>query len=600
MKQGFAANLRCVMGYDRTVARLIAAWCSFAALTLMLGFGFDELEYAQGIGFGRIALTVALFFVAYTLIALPIPELPTDSWFLFAAATVCVCRWLLEFEGGENEFLFVLAVTVAYCLFLVWCYRANADLLRRFDLNRRTVMGIALLLGTASCAMIAAITCLRYKTFSSPNFDFGLFCNMFHNMKETGLPMITSERDRLLSHFAVHISPVYYLLLPFYCLFPSPMTLQIGQAVALALGVIPVVLLAQHHRLSGKLTLLVAALYAFYPALSAGCFYDLHENCFLPLFLLLTFLFYEKKKYIPMYISALFVLSVKEDAAIYLLFFALFVLLSERKPLHGALLAAMSVGYFALCAYWLQAHGEGMMINRFNNLIYDQGDGLLGAIKTALVNPGYLLTQLFTTGADTWEKIVYVLQMLLPLGLLPFCSKKPSRWLLVAPLLINLLTYYVYQYDLGFQYHFGITAFLFYATIKNLPELSLPTRETLLSVAAAACCCIYLFSVVPFFNSYRTRWQSGKDTYAKMEAALDTIPEDASVCVSTFLLAHIADRDEVYEVKYHDYKPDVDYVVLDMRYKASYEDALDAYLAHGYTVTAVHDNLITVMGKPTS
>ena len=74
MKQGFAANLRRVMGYDRTVARLIAAWCSFAALTLMLGFGFDELEYAQDVGFGQLALGVALFFVAYTLIALPIPE----------------------------------------------------------------------------------------------------------------------------------------------------------------------------------------------------------------------------------------------------------------------------------------------------------------------------------------------------------------------------------------------------------------------------------------------------------------------------------------------------------------------------------------------
>ena len=39
----------------------------------------------------------------------------------------------------------------------------------------------------------------------------------------TGLPDVSCERDVLMSHFAVHISPIYYLLLPFYALFPSPL-----------------------------------------------------------------------------------------------------------------------------------------------------------------------------------------------------------------------------------------------------------------------------------------------------------------------------------------------------------------------------------------
>ena len=88
--------------------------------------------------------------------------------------------------------------------------------------------------GIISAAVIAYITCLRYKTYSAPNYDFGIFCQMFHYMKTTGLPMVTCERNELLSHFAVHISPIYYILLPFYYIFPSPLTLQIGQAVVLA------------------------------------------------------------------------------------------------------------------------------------------------------------------------------------------------------------------------------------------------------------------------------------------------------------------------------------------------------------------------------
>ena len=90
-----------------------------------------------------------------------------------------------------------------------------------------------------------------------------------------------------------------------------------------------------------------------------------------------------------MYLSALGVLAVKEDAAVYLLLFALFVFVSERNFLHGGILAALSVGYFGVCGYVLEKHGLGMMVNRFDNLIYHGEDGLLGAVKTALINPGF-------------------------------------------------------------------------------------------------------------------------------------------------------------------------------------------------------------------
>ena len=108
--------------------------------------------------------------------------------------------------------------------------------LQKWQPGTRTLAIFTAVCAVTACTVISVIGCLRYKTFSTPNYDFGLFCNMFHNMKETGLPLVTSERDRLLSHFAVHISPIYYLLLPFYWIFPSPLTLQIGQAVALMLG----------------------------------------------------------------------------------------------------------------------------------------------------------------------------------------------------------------------------------------------------------------------------------------------------------------------------------------------------------------------------
>ena len=616
--------LRAAFEREKVICRLIAAWCTFAAITLLTAEGkFFELSFAQNTSTVSLLLIVGLFFIIYSAVAALLGKYQTDTWFLLAAATVCVIRWLSDFEsdGSKNNFLFLLAVIVAYCLFLYYFIMRNTEFLDRLQPNRKVVTVFAAVCGLIGGIVIAVITCLRYKTFSSPNFDFGLFCQMFHSMKTKGLPMITCERNVYLSHFVVHISPIYYLLLPFYFIFPSPMTLQIAQAVVLASGVIPVLLLCRHYKVTGKTTMLLCMMWAFYPALSAGCFYDIHENCFLAPLLLWLFYFFEKDKPIPMYIFAVLTLMVKEDAAIYVILFALYVLLARKKYLHGTILAAGSLAWFLIAmailtktaAYYAQYYQElglhanpaiaGPMVNRFNNIIYDAEDGLGGAVHTALTNPGYLLTQLFTINQNYWktatnaqfEKLVYFFQMFLPLGMLPFCTKKPSRWLLITPVLMNLLTYYQYQYNIGFQYQFGITAFLFYVTIQNVPELAVPTRRNLVSFGAAACLCMYIVTVLPRLGQYTARWRDGKDTYTKMTEILDTLPDDASLNVSTYLVAYCSDHDVLYEINYHGDQPDVDFVVFDARY--NYKEHYDAYIKQGYTVYAEYDKLIVILQK---
>ena len=542
---------------NRLFCRLVAAWCCVSAYRLFGNREFAQLAWGQDASLQGMLFWIAVLFAAFSVVALVLRRwrLQTDSWFLIGGATACVGVWLANAPTGENQYgiLFLLAVALVYCLFLLYTLRENRQLLNRICLPRKWAVCVALLAAVGSCAVISTITVLRYRTFSSPNFDFGLFVNMFCNMKRTGLPLCTSERDRLLSHFAVHISPVWYLLYPAWCLFPTPETLQIGQAVVLMLGIIPVLLLCRHFRLSGKVTAVVGLLYAFYPAISTGCFYDIHENCFLTL--------------------------------------------GRRKYAQGIGLAVLAGGYFALSAYLLKKYGLGMMVSRFDNLIYNREDGLLGAVKTALLNPGYLLTQLFTTSKSSWEKVTYFLQLFLPLGMLPFCVKKTSRWLLLAPVLINFLTYYQYQYNIGFQYHFGIAAFLFYALILNLPDLGgAGVKRTLLGIACACTLCFYLYSVTPVFSNYRTRWVRDKETFAKMEEILDTVPDDASVCCATFLLAHLADRAEIYELAYHNNEPDVDYVVIDARY-SNWEKYQRAYLAQGYETEANYPGLIVILRK---
>ena len=330
---------------NRVICRLVAAWSWFAAFLLIGGGDFKELAFGQEHGFFLVGLWTLGGFLTLSVFAFAGAPFQTDSWFLLGGATVCVWLWLAQAPSEDGKYLFWLAVTAVYILFWLYFIHENGELFDRVNPGRKTVVVLGVAAALISCIVISVITCLRYKTFSSPNYDFGLFVNMFHNMRESGLPMVTSERDRLLSHFAVHISPIYYLLLPFYWLFPSPLTLQIGQAAALMLGIIPVLLLAKHYRLSGRATAAVSVLYAFYPALSTGCFYDIHENCFLPLFLLLTFWFFESRHPVLMYLSAVCVLAVKEDAAVYVM------LLLCISFSHGG------AGCMASCWGFLQAAG---------------------------------------------------------------------------------------------------------------------------------------------------------------------------------------------------------------------------------------------------
>ncbi|MBQ9150753.1 MAG: DUF2079 domain-containing protein [Clostridia bacterium] len=645
-KTEILSRLKAAFNREKTICRVIAAWCLYAMLNLLTADGnFYELSFAQETSTGAMILWIFLFFCVMTAVSALLPRLETDSWFLLLGATVCVVRWLSVFENtitykvsvgsgtmtmNSDGTLFLLAVIAAYTLFLFYFLQKNDLLIDKLKIHSKAVWIVTAVLGLAGGTVIAVATCLRYLTFSSPNFDFGLFVNMFHNMKETGLPLISSERDVLLSHFAVHLSPICYVLLPFYAIFSSPLTLQIAQAVLVASGIIPAVLLARHLKLSGRTQIAVALIYAFYPATAMGCFYDFHENCFLLPLLLWMFYFFEREKYIPMYIFAFLTLMVKEDAAIYVILFAVYVIISRKKYIHGAILALGAAAYFVgaliflneTSAYWAEFYAgdtprpsiAGPMINRFDNLIYDKEEGLLSAVMTALKNPGYLLEQLFSTQKNSldsffterspWAKVVYLLQMLLPVGMIPFCTKKQSRWLLIAPILLNVLTTYKYQYSINFQYHFGITAFLMYAMILNLPDLQPVPRRRLLAFGAAACCCMYIFIVLPKHNSYVKLWDANQEKYQSIEAILDTLPEDASLCVPGSYLAHVADRREVYDHSYHvmsDDKShlkddDVDYAVLrigtDDKYRAVFE-------AHGYTVWAEYEGHV-ILQKPTA
>ncbi|MBE6573325.1 MAG: DUF2079 domain-containing protein [Ruminococcaceae bacterium] len=596
---------------EKLVCRLIASWFALTFIRSFEGDHFD-LTFGQSATLGYIALLALLFFAVFSIVDYFFADFEVDPLFLLIFSTLCFIKWLIDIDVQYvDAFLYSMAVIAVYLIIVFYVFHKEKSLISKIRIGNKTVLILAAIFGTAAAVVISVIGCLRVFTYSAPNFDFGLFVNMFHNMRESGLPMSTSERDVLLSHFAVHISPIYYLILPFYYIIPSPNTLQIAQAVILVSGVIPLILICRSYKLSNKSSIVLAFIYCLYPAMSGGCFYDIHENCFLLPLLLWVFCFFEREKWVFVYIFSFLTLMVKEDAAIYIMVFALFVIMSRKKHIHGFILLIASAAYFFLALHLLDKMGEyyaayyadatpnpaikGAMVNRFDNLILEEDDGIIGVIKTVIKNPGYVFTQLFETSDSTYFKLRYIVQMLLPLGFIPFVTKKVSRYILILPILINLLTDYVYQYNIGFQYHFGITAFLFYLTVMNLSEMRRPSRQTMLIIGAVSCCCLYITLVAPMISRYSDMYSENKDSYKSMSKVLEEIPEEASVSCSTMLAARLSDRDEIYQIEYHGNETDVDYVVFDKRYKVDY-NIVYAYKKEGYSVIK-ETNELMIMEK---
>ena len=302
-------------------------------------------------------------------------------------------------------------------------------------------------------AFISICMVFRYLSFGSPNFDMGLFSQMFHYMKTTGRMLNTSERDHLMSHMCVHISPMFYTILPFYMLVSSPVTLEVMQAVVIAIAVIPLCRLAEYKGMSRRAALIICIIYCFYPVISGGCFYDIHENMFLPV-LIFTFLLYmEKDNMTGILISAILICLVKEDAPVFLMFIALYMIIGKRMYKKGFIILILSIVYFVIACKIIEIIGTGIISDRFNNMIAEGNGNITGIIKTVINNPAYIITQIMDK-----SKIAYILKTLGVLLFIPLCTRKWSRFILLGPyIMFNLMSDYEYFHSIYFhlvQVHF--------------------------------------------------------------------------------------------------------------------------------------------------
>ena len=503
----------------------------------------------------------------------------------------------------------ILALIVSAVLILLFVQLPVKDFLEK---HKKIVWWVVLSLSIVYVFYLCVVVYYKVKTIEVSTFDIGIFSQMFERMNTDWTPITTLERDRVLSHFAVHVSPIFYVMLPVYKLFPYVETLDILQVLVAFSAIIPLRLLLTKLKLSQLTNILTVAWFVLFPVITTAGGTHLHENCFLTALIFWLFYFIVSERKLGIIGSTLLLLLVKEDAFIYVISIGSYFLLQKRFTLSKTTKVRillvdiiLPLVYFMFAMYLLSAYGEGGMVSRFDTYLQNGESGLFMVLKNLLTHPEYAISTIFTA-----RRLGYLFLMLAPLCFLPLVQRSWENYLLALPLVvINLLPNWLYQYDIGFQYSYGSAALLFLMAILSLEELYLhkilQEKFVVLTVAIGIVVSgILLHQLTDKWSFNIGYYHQNKQHFDDIRSTLESLPAESSVVAEHPYTSVLKKHQKLYDIFYHNgQKVDssIDFVVIPRKSKDTselYVELIKQYENLGYKESKYSSNEIFILEKP--
>ncbi len=520
-----------------------------------VGYSFVVLSSRITESFLKFFLAIALLSVIFWFLFCAVLERKADlARFLVGATFLTAILYIVT----APERILLCAVLSGFCLVpLRYFYSAYPDecILPAIPEKVRRYL-VILSFG----ALVGGIAILRHLVYQSGGFDLGIFDQILHNISSWRPPIYTLTGTAVNHMTRVHFSPVLYLLVPFYKVFPSPITLLLSQVVLVALAVIPLRRLSERCGLDALTANSLITVFLFFPGILGGLFYDFHEVAFYPLLLFTLLLSIEKENLIGFWTAFILTLFVKEDSAIYLVSIGLFELLrKDRRGWQGGALIIGSVIYFAVISNFVL--DTNAFEYRYENLIADGSKSFYAElIKIFFTQPLYLLSEILTE-----EKITFLLVTFLPLAFIPLTGlvSLPDAALFLPLLAINLIPNWEAQYSIQYQYSFGSAPLYLFLMIRFLAGPIAPNWKktcSTLAVFATLIVSISFFSgTSQMIHDFVNRDDNDIEVIRRMAAQ---IPADAELSVSDHFYPHFSQREQIYM---ENFRSNAEYLFIDLR-----------------------------------
>ncbi len=359
----------------------------------------------------------------------------------------------------------------------------------------------------------------------------------------------TSLDGEQISRLAAHVDPVLVLFAPLWWIWPSPDLLVTVQAVAIALGAVPVFRLACRTLASQRAALYLALAYLLYPAtqwLTLNEFHPVALSC--PLLLLAIDLLDEDRLVAATPVLVLAALT-KEEVGLVVAGLGVWYALARRRRTMGVWLAAAGIAWSAVAVWWIIPHfnhGESSFFGRYDGVGGSPG----GIVRTAIHDPLQLARVAFDHGG-----VHYLLDLLLPLAAMSLLA--PALLVAALPeLALNLLSSASTQSSIHFHYTAAEIPVLVAAAVYGVSRI--PARATtvagaILVVALAGnwrLGAIPLWREVPGGEKLQSRDHVVTAHDRVAARALRLIPDGAVVSASNSLGAHLSARRRILSFPY--------------------------------------------------
>jgi uncharacterized membrane protein len=401
----------------------------------------------------------------------------------------------------------------------------------------------------AFAAAFGSLAVLRHRAFESGRFDLGNMVQAVWSTAE-GRPLeVTNLQGEQVTRLASHVDPLLAAFAPLWLVWPSPSLLLVAQAVAVALGAVPVYWLARKHLRSEFAAVAFAFAYLLYPPVQWLTLDDFHAVALACPLLLFAFWYLDEDRLSAFAAFAVPAALAKEEIGFVIAAMGVWYAISRRRLRTGAALAALGTAWSVVAiGVVIPAAGEGD--SDFYGRYEDVGGSPTGVLETAVTDPGRILSTAFDE-----RGVGYLAELLLPLA--GFWLLAPAALLVAAPeLAVNLLSSTRTQTSIHFHYTAGLVPGLVAASVLGAARVASkrPSLATPLGAVAVAAALVanYRLGAVPLWQQVPGGETLQADSYELTEhdrvatRALRVIPADEPVSATNTLGAHLSERRRVF------------------------------------------------------
>jgi len=296
---------------------------------------------------------------------------------------------------------------------------------------------------------MASLAVLQHRAFETGRFDVGNLTQAVWSTAHGRFLEVTDLQGDQISRLGSHFDPLVALLAPLWLLWPSPEMLLVVQAVCVALGAVPVYLLARKHLGSEGSGLAFALVYLLYPPTQWLVLDDFHPVALATPLVLGAIWFLDEDRLLPFALCAGAACLTKEQIGLVVAMLGVWHAVAHGRRRAGAVILLLGLALSVVATAIVIPHFEPGGALPFAGRYTAVGGSPGGIAKTALTHPVRIAEAVIQH-----HNLLFLRDLLAPLAMLPLAA--PLLALSALPeLLLNLLSSTPEQTSIHFHYTAG-------------------------------------------------------------------------------------------------------------------------------------------------